>query len=359
MISAISGYRSYDYQTTLYQNETKRQYAKGNSQKKAEEIASRITAPPGSSEHQSGLAIDISNNGALTESFGQTREGVWLAKHAYQYGYLLRYPDNKQNTTKIIYEPWHFRYVGKPHAEYMTKNNLVLEEYLSLLQKEKQLSFSSEDGTDYIIFYTTNSEETFDHVIDFSSDNCGGYVVTTQPNSDFLSVSEQLHGHWAETEIRSIVPESLLILDPDSALSRASFAQLFDYSSFDVKRSYPGFPDVSEEDPFFSSVKQAFETDFMDEKNGGFAPHDTITREYAATIISKMISNDRITRLPFLDTGEISGWAFQDIQKLYALQLLGEQKENRFRPKEKITLAEAAQWIFLVREFQNQTVANS
>lgn len=101
---AQSGYRSYDYQNDLYNGYVKR---------KGKAAADTFSARPGHSEHQSGLAFDLNT---IDSSFKNTDEGKWVAKNAYLYGYILRYPEGKTNETGYIYEPWHIRYVGKELA---------------------------------------------------------------------------------------------------------------------------------------------------------------------------------------------------------------------------------------------------
>lgn len=89
------------------------------------------TMPAGYSEHQTGLALDIlaSSNLNMDVSQEQTIENQWLQEHCYEYGFILRYPKDKEDITEISYEPWHFRYVGKEAAKYMKKNKLTLEEF--------------------------------------------------------------------------------------------------------------------------------------------------------------------------------------------------------------------------------------
>lgn len=109
----ISGYRSYNRQKELYH---------GNP----------YVAFPGTSEHQSGLALDVSSSSnllKLTEAFAYTAEGLWLAQNASLYGFILRYPRNKETITGFPYEPWHVRYVGKELASCLTLTGLTLEEY--------------------------------------------------------------------------------------------------------------------------------------------------------------------------------------------------------------------------------------
>ena len=124
-LTAISGYRSYEYQEMLLEREIA-QFG--------EEKAVMAVAPPGQSEHQSGLAMDISsksNNFQVNIEFGDTKEGKWLKENASKYGFILRYPEDKVDITKYQYEPWHFRYVGKEAAKVIKENNWTLEEYFS------------------------------------------------------------------------------------------------------------------------------------------------------------------------------------------------------------------------------------
>lgn len=113
----ISGYRSYDYQTSLYNN-----YVAID----GEDAANRYSAKPGYSEHQTGLAFDI---GELNYQFGETPAGIWLAQHAHEYGFIIRYPQGKENVTGYMYEPWHVRYLGD-QASSVYASGLTLEEYL-------------------------------------------------------------------------------------------------------------------------------------------------------------------------------------------------------------------------------------
>lgn len=122
-----SGYRSYDLQSSIYNN---------NLKNKGQTWTSRFSAKPGQSEHQTGLAIDISSvsqGGGLYQSFGATDEGKWLEENCANYGFILRFLDGKEDITGYTYEPWHFRYVGVDVATYIMENNLTFEEYLDLI----------------------------------------------------------------------------------------------------------------------------------------------------------------------------------------------------------------------------------
>lgn len=126
---AVSGYRSYSRQKTLFDAEVNRV---------GEEKAMQAVAIPGSSEHQSGLAMDISSKSVrfyLVEDFEDTVEGKWLAENAHRFGFILRYPKGKESITDYMYEPWHFRYVGVKAAKIIYENNWTLEEYFNEVKK--------------------------------------------------------------------------------------------------------------------------------------------------------------------------------------------------------------------------------
>lgn len=124
---AFSTYRSFDYQTTLYEK-----YVSNDGQ----EAADRYSARPGYSEHQTGLAFDIGEQHFeqhfARESFGETEAGKWVAANAHKYGFIMRYPNGKEKITGYMYEPWHFRYVGKELAPKIYDAGTTLEEYFHL-----------------------------------------------------------------------------------------------------------------------------------------------------------------------------------------------------------------------------------
>lgn len=116
---AVSGYRSFDYQKDLFNYYVK---------EKGYEYASKCSAQPGYSEHQTGLAVDIADNSLDYDNFEDTKEFNWIRENAHKFGFILRYPKDKVDITGYKYEPWHFRYVGKKVAKYIYENNLALEE---------------------------------------------------------------------------------------------------------------------------------------------------------------------------------------------------------------------------------------
>ncbi len=127
-----SPYRDYDRQEMLFNQKVQSYMEQGMSFLEAYVQSSHTIAVPGASEHQVGLALDIvcDTHYRLDEAFGDTEAGKWLAENSYQYGFILRYPKDKEEITGIEYEPWHFRYVGKEAAKEMTEQNLTLEEYV-------------------------------------------------------------------------------------------------------------------------------------------------------------------------------------------------------------------------------------
>lgn len=119
-IIAMSTYRSYSYQEQLYNR-----YKSIDGQEKTDTYSAR----PGHSEHQTGLAVDVYNKVLPYTSFEQTDEFIWMKENAYKYGFILRYPKEKEKTTGYKYESWHYRYVGKEIAQYIQKENITYDEY--------------------------------------------------------------------------------------------------------------------------------------------------------------------------------------------------------------------------------------
>lgn len=125
------GYRSIQTQQRIW-DETYQKYrtVNGLSEEKAEEATRRRVAVPGASEHHTGLAFDLTVPG---ESFRKTPQSVWLAENCWDYGFIIRYQEEKERLTGIAAEPWHIRYVGLPHSLRMKEKGLCLEEYIATL----------------------------------------------------------------------------------------------------------------------------------------------------------------------------------------------------------------------------------
>lgn len=154
-----------------------------------EQTSTRV-ALPGHSEHESGYALDFSlYTDGVQYDYDGTGEYAWINENCAHYGYVLRYAEDKQETTGIQAEPWHYRYVGQPHATYMMENNVCLEEYLTLLKNytaDEPLSITNWDGEIYQVYYVatdTSTDSTYvmvppDAKYTISGNNSDGFIVT-------------------------------------------------------------------------------------------------------------------------------------------------------------------------------------
>ena len=128
-----SGYRSYEKQRDVFNTTMQDWINQGYTPLNAYDETKKSVAIPGTSEHATGLAVDIMSTkyGELDENQVDTEEQKWLMEHCSEYGFVLRFPQDKSDITGIVYEPWHYRYVGVDAAKEMTENGLTLEEYVS------------------------------------------------------------------------------------------------------------------------------------------------------------------------------------------------------------------------------------
>ena len=122
-----AGYRSIAYQQRLWDDRVYKYRQQGYTSSQAKEATAKFVAKPGSSEHHTGLAFDVTVPG---EAFATTKQSKWLSEHCYEYGFVIRYTEEKAHITGFQAEPWHIRYVGQPHARIMRENGWCLEEYL-------------------------------------------------------------------------------------------------------------------------------------------------------------------------------------------------------------------------------------
>lgn len=140
---ATSGFRSYSTQKAIFDRKLKTM---------SERAANASVAKPGYSEHQTGLAMDIEGQTTLgtglTEEFGESPEGIWVAEHCHEFGFIIRYPKGKTDITGYIYEPWHLRYVGKEAAAEITELGVTFEEYILMLRGDRVEFLTEEEGTD-------------------------------------------------------------------------------------------------------------------------------------------------------------------------------------------------------------------
>lgn len=176
----ISGYRTNAQQQELYDADLA---------ETGEQTSTRV-ALPGHSEHESGYALDFSlYTDGVQYDYDGTGEYAWINENCAHYGYVLRYAEDKQDTTGIQAEPWHYRYVGQPHATYMMENNVCLEEYLTLLKNytaDEPLSITNWDGEIYQVYYVAadaSADSTYimvppDAKYTVSGNNSDGFIVT-------------------------------------------------------------------------------------------------------------------------------------------------------------------------------------
>ncbi len=137
-VCVVSSYRTNDHQTSSYKRKVNYYKGLGYSEEDAKEEAGTIIARPGTSEHQLGLAVDIIDTRLwdLTEAQADLPAQKWLMENSWRYGFILRYPKGKTDSTGIIYEPWHYRYVGKELAQVLYDSGMTLEDYFDSLTQE-------------------------------------------------------------------------------------------------------------------------------------------------------------------------------------------------------------------------------
>ena len=136
-LAVVSAYRPESEQNTLYWRKVQQYTDKGYSDLEAQKVGGTIVKRPGFSEHNCGLAMDVGGSGdyTLEQTFANTPAYTWLIEHCADYGFILRFPEGKEDITGVIYEPWHYRYVGVEAAKYIMDNGLCLEEYLAQVKK--------------------------------------------------------------------------------------------------------------------------------------------------------------------------------------------------------------------------------
>lgn len=179
---SISGYRDWDYQEKLFTTKMAGRQSMGQSREQAYANTLEYTALPGTSEHQTGLAVDLSSNNRLFDNFRDTVQGKWLLENCWDFGYILRYDAEKRDITNIAYEPWHYRYVGLPHSLIIRDHDWVMEEYIDYLHETGEIEYTDPADPDNIwrIYWTDDTEREFFGVESISRDNAGGYIITTR-----------------------------------------------------------------------------------------------------------------------------------------------------------------------------------
>lgn len=178
-INIVAGWRSFDEQSALYRNAV---------ESKGQAHADAYFALPGHSEHHTGLAVDLATynpTDGTSGDFDEDGEYRWAVEHAWEYGFIQRYPAKKSDITGISYEAWHFRYVGLPHAYVMATENLCLEEYIDYL---RGYTFFGEhlqvtcQGSDYELYFCPKEQLIVPTTGSFtiSGNNVDGFIVTVK-----------------------------------------------------------------------------------------------------------------------------------------------------------------------------------
>ena len=302
--NVISCYRSYAYQLQLVTEKVDKRVANGQNRDTAYDQVTMSTAPAGSSEHQMGLAIDFSSGTATSVSFANTAGGAWLRENAWKYGFILRYQEAKITFTGIVSEPWHYRYVGIPHAQIIHENGWCYEEYIAYLHENGSYALTL-DGETYDIFWTQDTTAEFSNILDISSDNDGGWIITTGTIADPLS---PVRGHWSESSFAALMERGMSFnrrIDPQRTITRGEFADLC------------GLDRPTE-------------------------PNAVLTREAAARLLEPTLCNRSLAYLVYSDLDDISGSAFQSVQMCVANSIFSHSEELRFRPADQMTWGEAA-----------------
>ena len=175
-------YRTKEFQQQLYDDDVAQ----------SEDGKSTKVAKPGFSEHESGLAFDFTE--ADNYDYDGTGDYAWLNANCYKYGFIVRYRKAKEKITKIEDEPWHFRYVGVPHAYYMDSNDLCLEEYIDLVRNHpydgEHLEFKDDNDVEYEVYFVKSDDGAEKTTVpvpnglryDISGNNVDGFIVTVYKN---------------------------------------------------------------------------------------------------------------------------------------------------------------------------------
>ena len=180
-----SGYRDFAYQSALYRKKVQDYRGMGYSEAAAGAAASFWVARPRESEHHTGLAMDVSSRSHpdLQPSYADTANGRWLAENSWRFGFIIRYPEDKSGVTQIGFEPWHLRYVGRPHSDVIHQKGWCLEEYLDFLAGEGGFTFRDEDGGIWQVDYqplgngVIQAPSALPYTI--SGDGGKGFIITT------------------------------------------------------------------------------------------------------------------------------------------------------------------------------------
>jgi len=302
--NVISAYRSYSYQKYLVDSKVEKRVANGSSYEYAYSQVTLSTAPAGSSEHQLGLALDLSTSTQSSQGFASSEAGKWMGEHAWKYGFIRRYQADKSQFTGIVNEAWHFRYVGVPHAQIMVENGWCFEEYIAYLHEHGSYTITTDEAT-YHIYWTANENAEFEDIIDISRDNDGGWIITTSSAADPLAA---VIGHWSEGSFLALKErgvEFFSLINPKRVITVGEFARLCGLE----------IPENSNE---------------------------TLTREDAAALLEPYLPDKTLTYLTYSDLSKVSGNRFQSLQIAVTNGIFTHAEGTDFRPTDQFTWGEAA-----------------
>ncbi len=379
-----SGYRTYQTQYNKYYGKINQYIAKGYSKSEAVKLTDQYYAPPGGSEHHTGLAADIctpsivNRYGQLDSSFGTTAEGKWLRNNCHKFGFILRYDKGKENITGYNYEPWHFRYVGKTHAKEIARLGITYEEYVAKMQatisalsappkftyKNGKVSFSAKNTT---IHYTqdnktpTSSSKVYTSALSgkdvtFKAIACIDHytspvttVTITKYGDVFTDISVK---DWYYKNVSTAVHKQLFSgmgnykFAPNDTMTRAMAVQvLANISGVDLKNhsSKTNFTDVKSSAWYAPAISWAAENNIvagMSKKR--FAPNDAITREQICVIFYNHAGKTSDKSVSFKDAAQVSSWAKKGVAYCADTKIINGYPDGTFRPKANITRAEMA-----------------
>lgn len=310
--NVISAYRSYTYQKYLVDSKVEKRMANGASRKNAYNQVTMSTAPAGCSEHQLGLALDLSTGSTTSQSFANSAAGQWMSEHAWKYGFIRRYQEDKASMTGIVNEAWHYRYVGVPHAQIMVANNWCMEEYIAYLHQNGSYTLVTEEMT-YVVYWTQEENTDYEDIIDLSRDNDGGWVITTGAENDPL---RDVYGHWSETAFLALQERGVSfsgIIDPAQIVTFSDFAYLCGLDA----------PENGEQ---------------------------TVKREEAAAMLAESLPVKALAYLAYSDLSELSGSCFQGVQIAVSNGIFNHAAGTQFHPAQELTWGEAATVALRYRE---------
>jgi len=285
---AVSGYRSYARQTELFNNRVQRHRNEGLNAADAAALAATVVARPGTSEHQSGLAIDISMDGSLTAAFANTQQGRWLYENAWRFGFILRYPYGTTHITGIIYEPWHFRYVGLPHSRIIFENGWVLEEYIEFIMYGT--FFSDVSASDWFLDDITKITG-LGIMYGVSSDRFAPNAAISV--DEFIGILNNLPGDGSASGIRTYLTNSGYLTREGVAMLLFEYAQLnfIELQRWRIFQHFAPFTDQADISPYAAHAVFAMRSAgiMQGRPDGRFDPVHNVTRAEVATVLSTFI----------------------------------------------------------------------